>query len=918
MKKVILLILVFSSYTILGQEKENYSFIFSNINLKDAILKIEEETNFKFYFANQWVNDEIKISQSFENKPINLILDSILKETDLNYFLKKDNQIILTENTVIYNELSSGFFNENEKKNRSKKQNSAPFLSIRKAQQKEIEIVRVTIGKTIIGEEKDSYILKGIIRNSRTGAPLENINILVKNKNLGAVTNQEGFYTLELPAGINLIETQALGIESIKRELVLYNNGILNLNLEEVTEDLDEVILSVSALKNVQNASTGTNFLESENTKNIPLVMGERDILKVATTLPGISSAGEGASGFNVRGGKSDQNLILLDNTVLYNPAHFFGIFPALNPFAIEDISIYKGAIPARYGGRLSAVFDIKSKIPSKDKIKGEASLGPVTANAVLEIPIKKNKSGVLIGGRGAYSDWVLKSLNDEKLNSSTANFYDLIVGYHHDISKKNKLSAVAYLSKDEFSITSDSLYGYNNRLINLKWEHQFNNENSVRLKLSNSSYKFGIDYDGSTTSNFRQQYKIDEKHLKLAFTSVINSKNTFNYGISSKYYTVAPGEKKPLKSSDLTLPFKLNNEYALESGVFFSDSYKFNEKLLIDAGIRFSFFNSLGPKTEFDYAEDQPKSVYSVVGTNDFGRNEVTQTYGGPEFRFSGRYLITDTFSVKLGYHSLYQYLHILTNATTASPIDTWKLSDRNIKPQQSSQFSLGVYKNFNDNMYELSLEGFHKNQENLLDFKTGASLLLNEQIETEVLQGKGMSYGAELLIRKNKGKLSGWLGYTYSRSFQKFESQFREEQINGGEFFPSNFDKPHDFSLVMNYKFTQRLSLSSNVIYQTGRPVTFPVGNYSFNQSEFVLYSDRNQFRIPDYFRIDLGFNIEGSHKLKKLAHSFWSISVYNILGRNNPYSVFFVSQNGEVKGLQSTIFGVAVPSISYNLKF
>jgi hypothetical protein len=418
--------------------------------------------------------------------------------------------------------------------------------------------------------------------------------------------------------------------------------------------------------------------------------------------------------------------------------------------------------------------------------------------------------------------------------------------------------------------------------------------------------------------ANFSQNYQIDETEIKLRLRYALNQRHKLSYGISGKLYSVFPGEIKPKSTNDLITATAVPEERGLEGGLFISDNIKVTEKLQLDVGFRYSFFAALGPSNQRVYEEGAPKSDNTVIATESYGNNEIFQTYGGPEARLSARYLLSDDLSIKASFNNTYQFIHTLSNNTTVSPIDTWKLSDSNIEPQQASQIAIGIYKNININAYEFSLEGFYKKQKNILDFKTGAQLLLNENVETEVLQGEGKSYGIELLIRKNIGKLNGWLGYTYSRSLFKLDSEFNEERVNDGEFFPSNFDKPHDVSLVMNYKLSRRVSLSSNFIYQTGRPVTFPVGNFTFNQGEFVLYSDRNKFRIPDYYRLDLGINFEGNHKKNKLFHSFWSLSIYNVLGRNNPYSVFFVTENGEVKALQSSIFAVPVPSITYNIKF
>ena len=396
----------------------------------------------------------------------------------------------------------------------------------------------------------------------------------------------------------------------------------------------------------------------------------------------------------------------------------------------------------------------------------------------------------------------------------------------------------------------------------------------------------------------------------------LINDKHKLNYGISSKLYTLNPGSKEPLGENSIIDPIIIPKERALESAIFISDNYKVNEKLSLNIGLRYSFYASLGKASQRIYEEGRPRNEGTLIDTRNYSNNEIIETYGGPEIRASGRYFLTQDLSIKAGYSSTYQFIHTLSNNTTQSPLDTWKLSDANIKPQQANQFNFGVYKNLDN--YELSLETYYKTSKDILDYKVGADLLLNELVETEVFQGVGKSYGVEFLAKKNKGNLNGWLAYSYSRSLIKLDSEFSEERVNNGEYFPSNYDKPHDISLVTNYKMTKRFSLSFNFAYQTGRPVTYPVGTYTYLDNEYALYSNRNEFRIPDYYRLDLGLNIEGNHKIKKLTHSFWNISIYNVLGRNNPYSVFFVTENGQIKAYKSSIFSIPIPTITYNIKF
>jgi hypothetical protein len=905
-----------------AQEIESHiSVDFLNTPLREVFSILGQKSGVTFYYANEWLGDE-KISQQFQDTTLQQILKEVLGNTALNFFITADHRVILTRNNSIYDSLPEGFFTTGEMPgdiDRSiVEMETQPIVLEKQGSNTDKVIETVRIGKEDKEGAQRRFVLSGLVMNATTGKPIPNLAVLVRANGLGTVTNEEGYYELVLPAGLNILETSSLGIAKSKRNVIIYNNGKLNLSLEENFELLDEVVVNANATKNVEEVGTGATTIGSEATKNIPLVLGERDVLKVATTLPGVTTAGEGASGFNVRGGKTDQNLILLDKAVIYNPSHFFGIFQALNPFAIEDVTIYKGHIPAEYGGRLSSVFDINTKKANRQNFSGEASIGPVTANVVLEIPIVKERSGLLMGGRMAYSDWVLRSLKDVSLQKSSANFYDVMAKYDHQINDNNGLRVSGYYSEDAFSITSDSLYGYSNRLFSLQWDHEFNERNSGSLLLANSEYQFDIAFDGSTVDNFSQKYRIGETEVKARFRYLMHEKHNMDYGISGKVYSVLPGEIQPNSPRDIVLALKIPKEQALETAVFVTDNFKVNDKILLDIGLRYSFYAALGPADPRQYQRDLPVSEGSVIDTLHFGKNKIIKTYGGPEIRFSARYLLGEDASIKASFDNAYQYIHTLSNTTTVSPIDTWKLSDYNIKPQRANQYALGFYKNIHGSDYEFSLEGFYKKQKELLDFKTGAKLLLNRNVETEVLQGEGQAYGFEFLLRKNNGSLNGWIGYTYSRSLLRLDSNFREERVNDGRYFPSNFDKPHDFSLVLNYKFTKRYSFSANFVYQTGRPVTFPIGNYSFNDIEYVLYSDRNQYRIPDYYRLDIGFNIEGNHKIKKFAHSFWNISVYNVLGRNNPYSVFFVSNNGEIKALQSSIFAIPVPSITYNFKF
>ena len=918
--------LVFVLISAIGLSQD-LSLKFNNTPLKEALITIEEQSNYTFFFVEEWLADK-QVSGSFSDVSVTDVLDAFFNETNLNYYITDDQRIILTKYTIIYDKLPEGFFGneietisqESQVKTTVEDENgdyNPVFLSNNNSS-KVVKTETIRIGKQSEATSRNRFILNGTISNFNNNSNLASIVLKVKGRNNGTVTDANGNYQIALSPGLNEIKITSLGFENVQKNVIIYSDGTLNISLVEQIESLDEVFLKTNVEKNIEDVNTGTTTVDVKTIKNIPLILGERDIFKVAASLPGISSAGEGASGYNVRGGKTDQNLYLLDDGVIYNPTHFFGIFSAINPFTTGSVNIYKGNIPAEFGGRLSSVFDIKTKDSNVEKFTGEVSVGPVTSSVALEIPLVKDKTSILVGGRSTYSDWILKMLDDEQLKNSSASFYDAIVKFNTKIGKNDELKITGYLSNDKFSITSDSIYSYRNQLLSGRWNHTFNEKNSGSLIITNSAYDFDIGYDGISNTDFEFGYKNTETELKLMGSYQPNKQHKIAYGISSKYYKINPGEITPSGNESSVIPRVIADQQGLESAVFVSDIFTVNEKLIINAGIRFSYYMALGEAEQRIYEDGLPLNSGTVIDTIQYSKNEVMETYSGPELRISARYLLGNEFSVKGSFNNANQYIHTLSNNTTVSPVDTWTLSDTNIKPQKALQYSLGFYKNLNDNMYEFSIEGYYKKSKNILDYKVGSEFILNETIETDILQGDGKAYGVEFLIRKTKGRLNGWVGYTYSRSLIKLESEFAEENVNNGDYFPSNYDKPHDFSAVTNFQITQRFSVSGNLAYQTGRPVTVPVGNYILNGSEYVLYSNRNEYRIPDYFRLDLSLNIEGSHKIKKFAHTFWNLSVYNVLGRNNPYSVFFVNENGEIKAYQSSIFSVPIPTLTFNVKF
>ncbi len=917
-KFLVIVIFLLATAGLFGQTEQNITATFNNTPLKEAILKVETLSNKNFFFDDNWLKGHF-VTKTFENESLTKVLNGLFSNTNINYVIK-DGNVILLNNTYVYTELPSDYFNEAKPDEKViEDNNSAPIFQEEYATQQSVQKRKlVTIGKQRPKAANKTYTLSGVFKNSKTGEPLQNLSISTIDRSKYAVTDSEGNFSIRLSSGLNKLETNLLGFEKIRQDVIMYGDGNLNIELNENTESLEEVVVKSKKDANVRDAVVGVTNIDIESIKTIPLVLGERDILKVATTMPGIKTTGEGSSGFNVRGGRADQNLILLDDAVLYNPSHFLGFFSAVNPFTTGSLEIYKASIPAEYGGRLSSVFDIETKSGDMEKFKGEGSIGPITANLAVEVPVVKEKASLITGFRATYSDWILRSLDQEELKNSQASFYDGIVKYKHNIDNNNSIQGTFYFSKDRFSITSDSIFDYSNRLISLKYSHNFSEKSRAEVILVNSQYKYGINYEAEANGNFDFGYELNEYQAKLNFNYKLSNKHKLSYGLSSKLYSIDPGNIEPIGTISDVQAKTIDRERGLESAVYLADLFEVSDKFLLDVGLRYSFYAAMGAATQNVYADGVPKSESSIVEVKTYGNNEFIKTYGGPEYRISGRYLLGNDFSVKAGFNRTIQYLHLLSTNTTQSPTDIWKLSDLNIAPQRANQYSLGFFKNLSGKDVEFSVEGYYKTMNDLLDYKIGAQLILNDNLETELLQGEGKAYGVEFLVKKNAGRLNGYLGYSYSRSQIKLDSQIMQERVNNGEFFPANYDKPHDFSVVANYKLTKRFSLSGNFTYQTGRPITYPIGRYIFAGEEQVLYSDRNEFRIPDYYRLDLGLNIEGNHKLKKLAHSFVNISVYNVLGRNNPYSVFFVNEDGQIKAFKTSIFSVPVPTVTYNFKF
>jgi len=521
------------------------------------------------------------------------------------------------------------------------------------------------------------------------------------------------------------------------------------------------------------------------------------------------------------------------------------------------------------------------------------------------------------LGARTTYSDWLFKILPKD-YRKSHASFQDGTIHINQKINSKNNVYVNGYISGDKFNLNSDTTYQYHNENGNINWKHIFNNRFYGVFSAGIDHYDYQVAFKGDSVNAYKLAFKINQYKFNADFSYFLNNKHTLSFGLNSLLYDVHSGSVTPTTKTSLILPDTLESEHALESALYLSDHYDVSNDFSIDGGVRFSMFNYLGAKNVNTYAPGLPIDLNNVIATNYYPSGKVIKTYMGPEFRLSARYSLSENTSVKASVNSLRQYIHMLTNTTTISPTDVWKLSDPNIKPQLGTQVALGLYKNFKNNTIETSVEFYYKWFNHYLDYKSGAVLVMNHNIETDVINTKGTAYGVELLLKKATGKVNGWLTYSYSRSLLQQNDPNAAEKINNGDRYPSNFDQPHNVSFSGNYRFTHRFSMSLNATYSTGRPITLPIAEYDYAGSVRVLYSERNAYRIPDYFRTDISMSLEGNHKIHQLTHNSWTLGVYNVTGRKNAYSVYFISENGGIKGYKLSIFGTAIPFITYNIRF
>ena len=879
---------------------------FNDTPLPLVLKELENKFGTKIFYKSEDVKG-ITVTKTFQNYTLSQILAKILSQPELHY-VEHGGEVFITKGTKIQPyevDRLDNAINLTETKTTATTSGAKVFNKL------------YEVGLRNNGLKSGTATIVGYLIDETTKAVVPNARISSSNGKVVVGSNNEGLYSITLPLGLNYIDISAHEYKTARRQVMLYADGRLNIEIRQNVELLREVRILSQRGSTLKNLEMGVNKLSIANIKQVPAVFGEPHVLRVVLTLPGVQSVGEASTGFNVRGGSADQNLVLLDNSTIYNPSHFFGFFSAFNPDIVKEVQLYKSTIPEKFGGRLSSVLEVQNRQGDKSKLKGSAGIGMITSRFNIEAPIDSGKTSFIFGGRATYSNWLLDLLPDEYKNSK-ASFYDFNLGVSHTVNKNNEINLTAYHSKDNFKLSSDTSYNYSNRNTSLEWKKIFSAKLNGVFKTAVDNYEYDIKSDQNPVNAYSLNFRINQVNVKGDFKYVFNDSHIFNFGLSSTHYSLAPGTFLPLGSESSVATDIVQKEKALETAIFFGDEFKFSEKLSLNLGLRYSIFNALGPRRMAYYADNLPKADVNITDIKDHKSNEIIKTYHAPEIRISSRYIITNDLSVKASYNTLRQYIHLLSNTTAISPTDVWKLSDPNIRPQKGSQVSLGLYKNFLSQTIETSVEGYYKRLEDFLDYKSGANLVLNHNIEQDVINTRGKAYGIEFFVKKNTGKLNGWFSYAYSRILLKMDDINVGPLVNNGEYYPANYDKPHSFNFTGNYKIKQRYHFSLNFTYSTGRPITLPVAKYQYGGSDRVYYSDRNAYRIPDYLRLDASFNIEGNHKLKQLTHNSWTFGVYNLTGRRNVFSTYFTQESGAINGYNLSIFATAIPFVNYNIRF
>lgn len=762
-------------------------------------------------------------------------------------------------------------------------------------------------------EMSEKVILSGYIKDAIDGEVLINAVVRVKDLNLGAKTNSYGFYSISLPKGKYTFQISYVGYEVVSKEIDLESNTKLDVQLK--SKDSKEVVVTGEKEDdNIKMIEMSTVKIEMSEIKKIPALLGEVDVIRSIQLLPGVSTVGEGASGFNVRGGGIDQNLILLDEAPIYNSSHLFGFFSVFNPDAVKDVKLVKGGIPAEYGGRLSSLLDVRLKDGNNKELEVTGGIGLIFSRLSIEAPIVKDKGSFIIAARRSYIDVLSKPFLSGSLSDAVFNFYDLTLKANYQFDENDKIFLSGYMGRDVFG--AGFQFNWGNTTTTFRWNHLFSDDLFLNSTLFYSNYDYMLQFGNKADNVFKNESKIINYSFKPDFTYYINTTNTMKFGGQSTFYEFVLGNAT-FASEGVTNYINLKNRYALESAVYVDNEQELIDGLSIQYGLRFSNYNYMGEGTTYQFNDTTPGIRKTVIGTKDYKMYETIKTYSNLEPRFSAKMEIDEVSSIKASYNRMSQYLHLVSNTTASTPLDVWTPSTNNILPEIADQVALGYFRNFNENDYEASVELYYKASQNQLDYINDANLFLNPLIEADLMNGKGRSYGAEFFVKKNKGLLNGWISYTLGRSERQVDG------INRNDWFANRYDKLHNVNVVANYDYTKNWNFSANFVFASGTPATFPTNRLEVqgNVIPHNSYDRRNNYRLPDYHRLDLSVTYRPDKTEGSKWESYWVFSVYNVYNRKNAFSVFF-QQNADnpsmTEAIKYSIIGSIIPSVAWNFSF
>ena len=874
----------------------NVGFEYQGRPLIEFLNKAEAETGLRFFYKDNWVNSII-IPTSTAGKEYKRVIDNAIAAYGLTYIIFQDRNVIF---------IPQGFTVDNDKLTEGM-----------------VGYVKVIGNLMEKGRYKENKV-EGTVLDGKTETPIAGAVIQDKKRRLATTSDVNGHYELMLPAGQTELEFSFIGLETEVIKIDVLSPGKLDVELMEASITLEGVTVTAAGGKSqVNRTQMGVEAMDMQTIKKLPVLMGEADIVRSMTLMPGVQTAGEMSTGFNVRGGNVDQNLVLLNEAPVYNTSHMFGMFSTFLPNAISGVELYKSSQPASYGNRISSVMDISLRKADTTKFHGNAGIGILNSNLFIEAPIKDFCS-FYVGGRATYSNWILHKSHNVNIKNSSTDFHDLIAKVDFKLGRNHRLDIFGYESADYFNYNNINKFDYSSLIGGMNYRWLVTQALQFKLSAAYSDYK-------STLSDLSQEslgcnVATGITHIRGKAECLFDLLNhNLNFGIEANHLDINPGKQSAYNDKSSVEPMELDHENGLEFAGFVSDNYTVSDRLSLLVGLRYSWFSKIGSCTERTYSDTLPRGNQSIIESVDYAKGELVHPYQGLEPRVGLRYKLNQISSVKMSYSYTRQYQQLISSNTSAMPSDYWKMADSNIKPMKCQQVSAGYFATVVEEMFDLSAEIYYKSIENQLDYKNGSELTMNKAVEQDVLPGKVRSYGLELMVKKNFGDLTGWVSYTLSNTEMKVDGRFEEEKINKGRYYKATTHHLHDLSVTGTYQITRRWTASANFVLTSGRPATYPEYSYVIDNMVIVNYSDRNKYRLPAYHRLDLSATYDGFLSKKNKIHPSLTFSVYNVYGHKNIYSVYYKKDtpsalnNNNAYGLYKlSIIGVPIPSVTLNLRF